>query len=69
MLPNQANNKVDETLFVHSNTYINYKVTSNDQHNSNEHHAVDAYANPFYENENEIGNECYEYIPALKGYR
>ena len=57
VLPSQVDNKVP-SVFVHSDTHI-IEPDSIDRPNSDVNHAVDKYANLFYESKNEIDNEFY----------
>ena len=62
MLPIQVDNEVP-SVFVHSNIHI-IEPDSIDKQNSDVNHAVDAYADLFYENKNKIDNNFYEYTPT-----
>ena len=57
VLPSQVNNKVP-IVFVPSDSDL-IELDSVDRPNSDLNHAVDEYANLFYESSNEVDNEFY----------
>ena len=58
---NEVNNEVDNNQFIHFHTHINHgEVHANDSNlNYDDIHALDLYANIFYDNNNEIDNDFF----------